>query len=824
MSETRFRIAVSGLHSNWRKGMLKNYFKIAVRNILRNKLYSFINIAGLSVGIAIAIVILLFVQNELTFDTFNKNKDRIYRAIIHERRSGEDHPCAVGPLPLGPALVSEFPEIKSAVRIFSGLGAISHGSDTYSEIIKFTDPSVFTVFSYPLVQGNPATALAQPNSVVLTQREARKIFGDENPLSQPLKIKLGGKTGEYLVTGVAKDVPDNSSIEFNVLMPLTNWTYFGTEQNDWGNFSGSTFILLSKSAKISDVQRGIGTFIEKYFGGLISSWQTNGWLESSSKAFGIRFEPLLRVHFSSVTFSDERRGDPVYFHVLSIIAFIIVSIACINFITLSLGKSTSRTKEVGVRKVLGAGRTHIAKQFWGESIILIAASFLLSIFIVELLLPLFDRLFERHYSLGSIISPSFLLVLAGLIMLVGILAGAYPSILLSKFQPAEVLKGKQIVGKGSLFSKWLVVLQFGLAIFLIIASLVVWRQLNYVETKNLGYNGDQVIVVPVDWDKGSQEIDLFKNELSGHSGIIEITGANATFGSGSSVKLFGYNGRTHETYLYRVDQDYIRTLGLDLVEGRNFRTGSSTDSTESVIVNEAFMKDLGWKMPAVGNQIPSWRWNLNESVTLRIIGVVRDYNFLSLHDSIGPVMLTMDPDWGESAMMIKISKTDIPATVSYIKKVYGKILPDKWFDFSFLDRNVQKQYDNDRKWGEIVGMSSLLAIVISCLGLFGLTTLAVALRTKEVGIRKVLGASVDSIFTLLSKDSLKLVLIANVVAWPVGWYAAHKWLQSFAYSTNLSPWIFLLAAGLAIAISLLTIFSRTIRAATANPVEALRYE
>ncbi len=804
--------------------MIKNYLKIAIRNIRRNKLYSVINIAGLSVGIAIAIVILLFVHNELTFDTFNKNKDRIYRTIIEERRRGENNPIAVGPLPLGPALVSEFPEIRSAVRIFQGAGVISHGPDTYNESIKFTDPSIFTVFSYPLVQGNPATALTQPNSVVLTQREAKKIFGDKNPISKFLKVKLGGKKEECVVTGVAKDVPDNSSIEFNVLMPITDWPSFSEEKNEWGDFNGSTFILLSKTGKISDVQGEISAFIEKYFGGLISQWQANGWIEKSSNAFGIRFEPLLRVHFSSVTFADERRGDPVYSYVLSIIAFIIVSIACINFITLSLGKSTGRTKEVGVRKVLGAGRAHIAKQFWSESIILTAASFLLSIFFVELLLPLFDRLFDTHFSLTSIISPSFLLILAGLIMSVGILAGAYPSILLSKFQPAEVLKGKQIVGKGSLFSKWLVVLQFGLAIFLIIASLVVWRQLNYVQTKNLGYDGDQVIVVPVDWDKGSEEINLFKNELSGHSGIISITGANQTFGSGLSSKLFGYNGRTHETYLYRVDEDYIRTLGLHLIEGRNFRKGLSADSTESVIVNEAFVKDLGWRMPAVGNEIPGWRWNLNESVTLRIIGVVRNYNFLSLHDKIGPVMLTIYPDWSESAMMIKISRTNIPATISYIKKVYSKILPGKSFDFSFLDKNVQKQYDEDRKWGEIVGMSSLLAIVISCLGLFGLTTLAVASRTKEVGIRKVLGASVDSIFALLSKDSLKLVLIANVVAWPVGWYAAHKWLQSFAYRIDLSPWIFLLAAGLAFAISLLTIASRTIKAANANPVESLRYE
>ena len=804
--------------------MLKNYLKIAFRNILRNKVFSAINIVGLSVGIAVTIIILLFLHNELTFDSFNKNKDTIYRVIVTWERRGESIANSSQPLPLGPALVSEFPEIKSAVRFFSGEAVISHGVNKFAEPVTFTDSTIFSMFTFPLLEGNQTTALTQPNSVVLTESTARKIFGDENPISKLLKINLGGKTRDYEVTGVAKDFPDNSSIEFSVLMPITDRPGYEKEMTDWTSFSGSTFILLSKSSRIIDVERNIKPFIEKYFGGFISESEANGWIDSNPNSFQLSFEPLLDVHFSKIRYSMERKGNPIYSYVLSMIAFIILSVACINFITLSLGKSTTRTREVGVRKVLGAGRNHILEQFWGESIILVATSFLLSIFLVELLLPVFDRLFDLHFGLINIISPEFLLIMSALILLVGIFSGAYPSLLLSKFQPAEVLKGKQIVTQGGMLSKSLVVLQFGLAIFLIIASSVLWLQLHYVQTSDLGYNGDQIIVVPVDWDKGGQEIVLFKNEMSGHSRIMDITGANATFGEGWSSKVFQYRGTTHSTYLYRVDENYISTLGLHLLDGRNFRTGSSTDSSESVIVNEAFVKDIGWKMPAVGNLIPDWVWTGNNKVQLRVIGVVNDYNYLSLHDKIGPMMLTMDPDWGESRMMIKISKTNIPATISYIKDVYAKILPNKPFDFTFLNKDVQKQYDGDRKWGEIVEISSVLAIIISCLGLFGLTTLAVVSRTKEVGIRKVLGASVISIFTLFSKDFLILVLIANTIAWPVGWYASREWLQSFAYRINLSPLMFLLAAVLAFTISLVTIAFGTLRAATANPVESLRYE
>ncbi len=805
--------------------MLINYLKIAFRNILRNKVFSFINIFGLAIGIAVTILILLFVINEMSFDKFNVNKDRIYRVIAERKRNGETITQSQQPLPLGPALVSEFPEIKSTVRFFSGEAVISNGENKFEEDIRFTDPGIFSVFSFPLVEGNPSTALTQPNSIVMTQKVAKEIFGKEDPFSKMIRVDIEGKTENYLVTGIAKDIPDNSSIDFGVLLPISKWPDFEREISDWGWSRGSTFILLANSSGIKNVENGISNFVKKYLGPFISVWKAHGWIDKSGNANELKFQPLLDMHFSNVKYGMERSGNPIYSYLLSVIVLIVLFVASVNFVTLSLGESASRTREIGVRKVLGAGRNNIMKQFWSESILMTTAAFIISLFMVELMLPLFDQLSGKHFSLANIISPDFIVVLAGLILFVGLLAGSYPSVVLSKFQPAEVLKGKSSIGKRSTFSKILVVIQFGLAVFLVICSITVWSQLEYIQTRDLGYNGDQVIVIPIETEQGNgmSVVSLFKNKLSGYSGIVDISGTSATFGNGWGMKLFKYNGVIHETYIYKVDEDYVPTLGLKLLEGRNFIKGSGTDSVRSAIVNEEFAKALGWKSPAVGQRLPDWD-KKNVPGGLEIVGVVKDYNFMSLHDKIGPVMLSMDPSWSVSEMMVKITNANIPATISHLKEVYGEILPDTPFDFTFLNQDVQKQYDNELNWGKIVTAASTLAILISCLGLFGLVTLAVSSRTKEVGIRKVLGASVSKIVAIISRDFIKLVAISNLIALPVAYYAGHRWLQDFAYRIDMSPWIFLLAAVATFAISLFTIAFHTIKAAMSNPVESLRYE
>jgi len=806
--------------------MLKNFLKIALRNILKNKIYAFINITGLSVGTAIAILILLFVQNELSFDSFNKNGDRIYRVITEEQRTNGMHESSAQPLPLGPAMVSEFSEIKSAVRFVGSEAVISNGTAKFNEGIEYTDPDIFSVFSFPLLEGNPSTALTQPNSVVLAQTEAVKFFGKEDPIDKTLIIYFNNKPGYYKVTGVLENVPENSSIKFKVLIPISQMPAYQNEKSDWNWSFGSTFIMTSNKSGIKGIRSGINHFIQKYYGDYISGSRAYGLLKKSDDSFKLSFEPLKDVHFSKIKYSSESTGNPIYSYVLSIIAFIILLIACINFITLSVGKSASRVKEVGVRKVLGAKQNNIAAQFWIESILLTLTAFIISLALVELLLPVFNQLTTYHFNFNKIFSPGFITILTVLILVVGLFAGSYPSFIMSRFKPAEVLKGKMKIIHGSFFSKVLVVIQFSMAIILITGTLVVWLQLKYIQNKNLGYNGNQVIVVPVDIgnESGGQAINRFKNKMLGHSGIINISGTNVTFGEGYGVKAFKHNGATIKTYIYRIDENYIPTLGLHLIDGSNFAIGSGADSLQDVIINEAFAKDMGWKTPIIGKEIKDWDWEGKGKTNLKIIGVVKNYNFLSLHAKIAPVILNMYPGFGEYSMLVKISKENIPTTISYIKNIYEQILPDKPFNFTFLNDDVQNQYNIEMKLGKIVGISSILAILISCLGLFGLTLLSAASRTKEVGIRKVLGASVKNIFAMISKDFLKLVLISNVIAWPIAWYAANKWLQDFAYKINISVWIFLLSSLLALLIVFVTISFQAIKSATANPVKSLRYE
>ncbi len=806
--------------------MLKNYLKIAIRNILKNKIYAFINITGLSAGIAVSILILLFVQNELSFDSFNKNEDRIYRVITEELRTNGLHESSAQPLPLGPAMVSEFPKIKSAVRFVGSEAVISYGTAKFNEGIEYTDPDIFEVFSFPLLEGNPSTALMQPNSVVLSKTEAAKFFGTENPINKIIKIFLNDKAKDFKVTGVVKDVPDNSSIKFKFLLPISQMPGYQNEKNDWNWSFGSTFIMISNKSGIKDVKNSLNHFIEKYYGNYISGSRAYGLLKKSDDAFKLSFEPLADVHFSKIKNSSESTGNPVYSYVLSIIAIIILLIACINFITLSIGKSASRVKEVGVRKVLGAKQNSIVLQFWIESILLTLAAFILSLALVELLLPVFNQLTAYHFNFNKIFSPGFITILTSLIVVVGLFAGSYPSFIMSGFKPAEVLKGKMKIIRGSIFSKVLVVIQFSMAIILITGTVIIWLQLQYIQNKNLGYNGDQVIVVPIDLgnEAGGQAINRFKNKMLGHSGVINISGTNVTFGEGYGVKAFKHNGNILKTYIYRVDENYIPTLNLQLTEGSNFRIGSSTDSLQDVIVNEAFVKDMRWGMPAVGKEIKDWDWEGKGKTNLKIIGVVKNYNFLSLHNNIAPVILNMCPGFGEYSMLIKIGKENIPSTISYINNMYREILPDQPFNFTFLNDNVQKQYSVEKKLGKIVGISSILSILISCLGLFGLTLLSVGSRTKEVGIRKVLGASVNDIVVIISKDFLKLVLLSNVIAWPVACYIANKWLQVFAYKINISIWVFLSAAALTLFIVLVTVGYHSVKAALTNPVKSLRYE
>ncbi len=808
--------------------MLKNYLKVALRNLTRAKLYTFINITGLAVGLAVCILIMLFVQHEWSYDDFHPNADRIFRVIeIEKKADGEKRASGFQPMPLAPALLAEFPEITTVVRFYTGSSIVTSGEKTFSEGLVFTDPSIFAVFNFPLLQGNPTTALEHPNSVVVTEKMARKYFGDEDPLGKRLHINIRGRAEDFVVTAVTKNVPDNSSIRFQFLLPIQKYGSYERVKESWRNFNGSLFIRLDQNAATVALEHKLPPFVQKYFGGMIERGQSEGYLSKDADAFLLRFQPLREMYLGSVDISSqEDKSNPVYSYILAGIAGLVLLVACINFMTLAIGRAASRAKEIGVRKVLGAVRLHLIRQFWGEALLLSFFAFVLGLVLAELFLPAFNQLASKNLAL-SYFSHSWLMAgLIGLWLLTGLLAGSYPSLFLSRFAPVSVLKGMARLGGKNLFTRGLVVFQFGLSIFLIVAALVFSSQLKFLLNKNLGYNAEHVVVISMYTgakDNGDELLARFKNRLSGQSSVVSISGTSGAFTHGYDRNGFEHNGKQRVAYVYRIDDAFLTTLGIKLVDGRNFQTESGLDAQQSVMVNETLAHEFEWQTPYVGKRLNGWDEKRIPGGP-EVVGIVKDFHFLSLREEIAPVMLLADPAWAMNEILVRISPADVSETLTLLENTWREVAPNKPFEFSFLDEDVQSQYQLEQRWGKIVRYSTIFAIVLACLGLFGLTTLSVTNRTKEIGIRKVLGASVTGVAGLISKEFAQLVLMANVIAWPAAYYAMSKWLQNYAYRIELGAGTFLLATALVLGIALLTISFQAVKAALANPAEALRYE
>jgi len=812
--------------------MLKNYFKIAVRNLLRQKVFSTINIFGLALGIACCILIALFVEHEWSFDKFHRHKGRLYRAIEVERKvGGKEDVLAFQPLPLAPALAAEFPEIEHAVRVFAGGGTVSYGEKSFAEDFVFTDPAFLEMFDFPLVHGNPATALADPKSVVITRRIAEKYFGVENPLGKQLSTKnWSRRVGiDVVVSGVAENPPSNSSIQFDFLLHITQYPNYERNLNRWGFFNGSVYVLLKPGADGETLQSKTPAFVDKYWGEMRKGNQEEGRLAAGNDAVQLRFQPMTKIHLdTSINFSQEQVSNPLYAYILAGIALLVLTIACINFVTLAIARSTTRAREVGVRKVLGAHRAQLIRQFWGETMLLSAFAFVLGIVLAELLLPVFNQFTQKDLALGAPIGRGHVITfaLAGLLPLVGLLAGSYTAAFLSRFQPVTVLKGTMRLRQKSVLTRVLVVFQFGLSIFLIVCTLFMARQQHFISTRDLGYNPENVIAINTfggAGNEGEQRMLRLRRTLSGNPQILGVTGTNASFNRGLDVNSFKHEGAEPSAFVYRVDYDYLAVLGIKLQAGRNFSREFPSDVRNAVIVNEALVDEFEWQEPIVGRRLSGWNEkNIPGGPT--VVGVVKNYHFLSLHQSIKPVLLLLDPDWSISHALVHINSKNIPATLDWIGKKWQEVAPNTPFEYSFVNDDVRKQYEKETRWQKIFTYSATFAVLLACLGLFGLATLAASTRTKEVGIRKVLGATVTKIVMLLSREFVLLVLFANLIAWPAAYYAMNKWLQNFAYRIDISWWIFALAGGVALVIALFTVSTQAIKAALANPAEALRYE
>jgi putative ABC transport system permease protein len=805
--------------------MILNYVKTAVRNLARHRLYAAINILGLSLGIACCILILLFVLQEFSYDTFNSNADSIMRVVTMTRDTdGEQQWNAFEPMPLVPALKAEYPEITRAARFSTGAVILSRGGNAFQETVMFTDPDALFMFDIHLIEGDKATALEDPSQMVLTPEMAHKYFGNEDPLGQQLTLRTPAGSTQMTVSGVAKSMPSYSTLQFGFLANMRTHRMYDRSKDRWTSSNGEAYIMLTAGTTARELESKFPAFVHKYFGAIIKKQQDEGYWSRAGNPFQLTLEPLGDVHLDTkVKYSPSERGNPAYSYILSGIGILVLMIACINFITLAIGRSANRAKEVGVRKVLGAARIQLVRQFWGEAILLSALAMVMGIVLAEALLPTFNELAGRHLEL-SLINVGFLGTLVLLLLAVGMVAGSYPALVLSRFEPVETLKGKIRLGGRNFFSKGLVVFQFGLSIFLVCTALILSEQIRFMVSSSLGFHSEQVAVLPAhaEKDQVSAIADRFRALAAENPNIESVAVTSGAFTHGYDIEGFKYNGENKTAFTYRIDENYLKTLGIPLVEGRNFVKGSAQDRDHGMIVNEAFVKSMGWSKPVVGKRLIGVDDKLFSQLT--VIGVVKDFHFSSFREEIRPAIMFMNPDWPLDDILIRIVPNRIPETVEYIRRAWKEISPNTPFNLTFMSDDFQRLYESEMRWQMIVTSAAVFAIFLACLGLFGLATLAVTNRTKEIGIRKVLGASGLRMVRLVSTDFLKLVALANILAWPLAYVAATKFLENYAYHIRLGPWTFLFAGLGALLIAFATIASQVARAVRANPVEALRYE
>jgi putative ABC transport system permease protein len=801
--------------------MILNYIKVAWRNLIKFKGHSLINIVGLAIGIAFCILTYLFIQHEHSYDNFHKNGDRIYLTLVQRSAGGGRLASGATPPILASTIKDTFPEIEHIARVFGWNikdgTPVRRGEKVLLMRGFYVDPEFMHMFSFPRIAGQPDTALEDKQAVIITRAMAEKYFGDADPLEQTISIRLQNQEIVQVIKGVV-DLPSNSSLQFDFLIPHV---LRGEKLGGWGSNNVYTFVQFTPGIQASDMGEKFLTFFGNYFR---ENNQSQGYFGGPERP--LRFLPLKKLYLNTVIRKWlTLQSDPVYSYVLSGIALAVLLIACVNFVNLSLGLSSNRFKEVGMRKVVGASRTQLIKQYLSESILLSYLSLLAGTAFAILVLPIFSRLMDRDlfFNIQSLWFP-----LLGLTIIIGILAGFYPALILSGYHPIEILKGRfQIKGKKRL-SRGLIVLQFALSVILIIATVTMARQMQYMRERNLGFNADQVLVIDAGgWSTGLSETEMrrtlgvYRQAAAERQEVVSATMTSMSFGRGDLWGTgFEHEGKEILCRMYSIDYDYVKTLGMSLVVGREFSPQFPSDANESVIVNEQLVQIFGWDDP-IGRTIPSD----NDMLPGTIIGVFRDAHLRSLHYDVRPAVYHLKKINGSFRyFMIRIMSSDLISTMKLLQDIWKQTAPDRPFVYSFLDEDVDRVFKEDGRWADITQYSALFAILVACLGAFGLISLAVARRTKEVGIRKVLGASEISIAVLLSRDFFKLVLLSNCIAWPLAFLLLRSWLQDFVYRIGLGLSFFILGSLLTFLIAFASISIQVIRASRSDPVDSLRYE
>ncbi|MFT3823952.1 MAG: ABC transporter permease [Chitinophagaceae bacterium] len=801
--------------------MFRNYLKTAWRNVRKNKLFSTINILGLSIGIATCFIIMLYVQDELSYDRFNKKADRTYRVAFKASINGGKILEGNVMPPVAAVLKKDYPEVEEATRLnLNGETKITYNNRTFKESrLAIVDSNFFSVFTLPFIKGDPATALMEPHSIVLTKEMAYKYFDTEEPAGKVLEID----NELFKITGVIDNIPANSHFHFDFFVALSNLPY--AKDPSWLSSGMFTYIVLKKGYDPEKLEAKFPGMVEKYMGPQIQQQMGVSFSQFKTKGneLGFILQPLTSIHlYSATNFELEPGGNGSYVYIFGAIAIFMLLVACINFINLSTAGAGKRAKEVGVRKVAGSGRFQLISQFLSESLLITLFALIIAFVLVKTALPAFNNLSGKHLSLD--LKPVFVFIALGL--LVGVVAGIYPAFYLSSFKPIAVLKGK-LTGNNKSFGlrSSLVVFQFFISVALIISTIVVYQQMRFIQNKDLGYHKEQIVTLPNSYVLGKNE-QVYKMEMLKDPRIVNATASSyKPAGPSSSNNALaypeGHDNQIMKTVEYHVDENYIPTFGMQMATGRNFSADFATDSL-GMIINESAAKAFGWGVPdAIGKTIVRQNSDRGKNVPFHVIGVVKDFNFRSLHEAISPLLMTLQPEGG---LIFKIKTTDVKGLLATMKKQWDSYHTDEPFTYTFMDDLFNRTYSSEQKTGTVLNIFALLIIFIACLGLFGLATYTAEQRTKEIGIRKVLGASVVQVTQMLSKEFLRLVFIASIIAFPAAWWAMNKWLQNFAYRIHISWWIFAVAGVCALLIALLTVSFQSVRAAIANPVKSLRAE
>lgn len=786
--------------------MFLNYIKVLIRNWQRNKGYSLINISGLAIGMVCCILVLLWVRDELSFDSFNKNADDIYRVCIEDHfPDGRVNAYGVTPGPLGEALKSEYPEVIDYMRVrVTRSTMVKMAETTFNEKkFAFADPSIFSIFTFPFLKGDGGNAFPNPSSIVITRSASKKYFGDTDPIGKTLHVD---NRFDFKVTGVIEDVPANAHFTFDFVVPYELQKQYGARIDDWGSVGTYTYILLQKDFPYGQLETKIRNYLKK---------------KDPESITELSLQPLTLIHLHSKSIMGMGGdGDIRYIYIFSLIAVFVLFIACINFMNLTTARYGKRAQEVGMRKVTGARRKDLILQFFSESVFFSLAALLMALVLVKLLLPAFNILAGKQLTLDFVKDTEMILWLAVIALFTGIISGIYPALFLSSHQPAVILKGAKTQGKsGARLRKTLVVTQFTLSIILIIGTLLVSYQLNYMRNQDLGFAKDHLLYVTLPGNL-IKKYESIKNEFLANPDITEVTTAS-DLPTRVRISTHGANweGKNPdemvEIKILYTDYDYLKTLKIKTVDGRFFSKDFSTDAKKAFILNESAIRAMGIESP-VGKE-----FEFNRKGT--IVGVIKDFHFTSFHHTIQPLMMMISP--GKfTHFIIRIKSIHIPETIDFLKDKWAKAAGGFPFEYGFIDESIDNLYRAEQRIGTIFRYFTFLSIFISCLGLFGLASFTAEQRTREIAVRKVFGAKVQGIIYLLSKEFVKWVILANIIACPIAYVIMNQWLQNFAYRINIGAGPFILSGLMALIISLFTVSYQTLRAATANPVEALKYE